>query len=238
MPKVLLAQLSPDDLLSDLLPSPVLHPFLHCSYRPCRRCVGRGRHKDNVPWRGIFEQWSKGGIVVVNLKQRHSKNNPGTTLPKPKHIWEFGKSATSAFAKGQVLDEKCKEGRGFPYPRVYFRAININLFFQFNDIWVITVLFFCCSVHWQTSRGQVSRWIPHFPSVPLVLGGLPLHTLLTELPILFSGCFSTKGNYTHSCRRPKTLKELRSAIPSGGKLLPQELLGKATWPNLLPFSHR
>lgn len=71
---------------------------------------------------------------MVNLKQRHSKNNPGTTLPKPKHIWEFGKSATNAFAKGQVLDEKCKEGRGFPYPRVYFRAININLFFQFSDI--------------------------------------------------------------------------------------------------------
>lgn len=85
--------------------------------------------------------------------------------------------------------------------------------------------------------GEVFRWIPYFPSVPLVLGGLPLHTLLTELPVLFSGCFSTKGNYTHSCRRPKTLKELRSAILSGGLLLPQELLGKATWPNLLPFSH-
>lgn len=84
---------------------------------------------------------------------------------------------------------------------------------------------------------QIFRWIPHFPSVPLVLGGLPLHTVLTELPIFFSGCFSTKENYTHSCQRPKTLTELRSAIPSGGKLLPQELLGKATWPNLLPFSH-
>lgn len=68
--------------------------------------------------------------MVVNLQQRHSKNNPGTTLPKPKHIWEFGKSATNAFAKGQVLDEKCKEGRGFPLSSCLFQSNKYQPYFS------------------------------------------------------------------------------------------------------------
>lgn len=57
--------------------------------------------------------------------------------------------------------------------------------------------------------GQVLRWIPHFPSVPLVLGGLPLHTLLTELPIFFFLAVSIQRGITHI--PTEVLKPLRSS---------------------------